>query len=249
MYDIQKIKTKSLQSQVYTKLKEQLMQGAWKAGEKLPSEHALCALFGVSRVTVRAAIQQLVILGMVEARHGGGTFVKTFSAIENVDNLHPLIQISQNRDLITVLEYRKIIEKGTIGLAWEKIKHEDIEILEETLQIMINTEDLAVYTEADLAFHHHLARITQNPIIIKVHDLISEILTTAMYDLVSLVGKEIGPAYHRRIIDTLKGGGKAECEAVMEEHMEENIRAVRKLENPDKSSSAGAALPEVSEQG
>jgi GntR family transcriptional repressor for pyruvate dehydrogenase complex len=242
MVGIQKIKAQSLQSQVYAKLKEQLMQGVWKAGEKLPSEHALCSMFGVSRVTVRAAIQQLGILGLVETRQGGGTFAGNFSAIENVDNLHPLMQINQNRDLITVLEYRKIIEKGTIGFAWEKITREDIEYLEETLRIEKGAEDLAVYTEADLAFHHHIARITQNSIIIKVYDLISEILATAMYDLVSQMGREIGPAYHRKIIDALKGGSKAECEALMDAHMEENIRAIRELENPDQDSEAGATF-------
>jgi GntR family transcriptional repressor for pyruvate dehydrogenase complex len=247
MYDIQKIKAKSLQSQVYTKLKEQLMKGVWKDGEKLPSEHALCGMFGVSRVTIRAALQQLGILGLVETRHGGGTFVKNFSAIENVDTLHPLMQINKNQDLITVLEYRKIIEKGTIGLAREKIKCQDIEILEETLRIMTNTEDLTAYIEADLAFHHHLARITQNSIIIKVHELISEILTTAMYDLVSQVGRKIGPAYHRRIIDALAAGSKAECEALMEEHMEENIRAIRKLENPNAGPSTGAEVQPLTE--
>jgi GntR family transcriptional repressor for pyruvate dehydrogenase complex len=239
MVDIQKIKAKSLQSQVYAKLKEQLMQGVWKAGEKLPSEHALCAMFGVSRVTVRAAIQQLGILGLVETRQGGGTFVENFSAIENVDNLHPLLQINQNRDLITVLEYRKIIEKGTIGVAWEKVKPEDIEFLEETLQIQINAEDLAEYIEADLVFHHHIARITQNSIVMKVYDLISEILATAMYDLVKQMGREIGPVYHRKIIDALKGGSKAECEALMEAHTEENIRVIREIENQDQDSSAG----------
>jgi GntR family transcriptional repressor for pyruvate dehydrogenase complex len=153
-----------------------------------------------------------------------------------VDNLHPLFQISHNQDLITVLEYRKIIEKGTIGLAREKICPQDIEILEETLRIMTSTEDTTAYIEADLAFHHHLARITQNSIIIRVYDLISEILTTAMHDLVNLVGREIGPAYHRKIIDALKEGGKAECETLMEEHMEENIRAIRKLEGTGASS-------------
>jgi GntR family transcriptional repressor for pyruvate dehydrogenase complex len=247
MGDIQKIKAKSLQSQVYTKLKEQLVSGAWKAGEKLPSEHALCALFGVSRVTVRAAIQQLVILGMVETRHGGGTFVKNFSAIENVDNLHPLMQISRNQDLITVLEYRKIIEKGTIGLVREKITEQDIEFLEETLRIMINTEDPTAYSEADLAFHHHLARMTANPIIIKVYDLISEILTTAMYDLVKLVGREIGPASHRKMIDALKSGTKAECEALMEEHLEENIMAIRNLDQPDNDNNPPETPPVLGE--
>jgi GntR family transcriptional repressor for pyruvate dehydrogenase complex len=237
MGDIQRIKAKSLQSQVYAKLKEQLVSGAWKTGEKLPSEHTLCALFGVSRVTVRAAIQQLVILGMVETRHGGGTFVKNFSAIENVDNLHPLMRISHNQDLITVLEYRKIIEKGTIGLVSEKVTDKDIEFLEETLRIMISAEDLTAYSEADLAFHHHLARMSQNPIIIKVYELISEILTTAMYDLANLIGREIAPVSHRKIIDALKRGSKAECEALMEAHLEENILAIRKLDDPDNGAS------------
>jgi GntR family transcriptional repressor for pyruvate dehydrogenase complex len=120
MHNIQKIKAESLRTQVYATLKEKLMQGAWQVGEKLPSEHEFCRLFGVSRVTIRAALQQLEILGLVETKQGGGTFVKNFSVSRNVDTLHPLIQIQQNQDLVTVMEYRKIVEKGTIGLAREK---------------------------------------------------------------------------------------------------------------------------------
>jgi GntR family transcriptional repressor for pyruvate dehydrogenase complex len=104
---------------------------------------------------------------------------------------------------------------------------------------MISAEDLTAYSEADLAFHHHLARMTANPIIIKVYELLSEILTTAMYDLASLIGREIAPASHRKILDALKGGSKAECEALMEAHLEENIAAIRKLDQPDDDASAG----------
>lgn len=111
MAKLKKIKTESLRSQVYMQLKSQL-NGVWKAGEKLPSESELCDTFGVSRVTVRAAIQQLEILGLIETQHGGGNFVRDFSTINALDTLHPLIQISENQDIITVLEYRKIIEKG-----------------------------------------------------------------------------------------------------------------------------------------
>ncbi len=75
MAKLQKIKVESLRSQVYMQLKNQLMAGVWKVGEKLPSENELCASLGVSRVTVRAAIQQLEILGLVETRHGDGNFV------------------------------------------------------------------------------------------------------------------------------------------------------------------------------
>jgi GntR family transcriptional repressor for pyruvate dehydrogenase complex len=236
MYDIEKIKTESLRSQVYGKLKEQLMKEVWKEGEKLPSEHELCGMFGVSRVTVRGALQQLEILGLVETKHGGGTFVKKFSPIENVDSLHPLMRIQKNQDLITVLEYRKIIEKGIIGLAVEKISPEDIVFLEKTYTAM--ADDVyhgAEYTGADLAFHNRLAEITGNSIIIKVYEFIEGILSAAMNDIVHLLGRNIGLTYHRKIIDALKRGNKGESEALMEEHIDATIRAIKQNRNPEDS--------------
>jgi GntR family transcriptional repressor for pyruvate dehydrogenase complex len=234
MYDdspIKKIKAESLRSQVYTRIKEQLMNGAWKPGAKLPSEHEFCSLFGVSRVTVRAAIQQLEILGLVETKQGGGTFVRNLSPLEGVDTFHPLLRIQKNQDLITVLEYRKIIEKGTIGLAQEKIGPGDIAFLEETYKTMVNSEyDAEEYTAADLAFHYRLAEITRNSIIIKVYDLINGILSAAMKDIVHILGRNIGLTYHRKIIDTLKKGNKKKSEALIEEHIEETIRAIRNRE-------------------
>ncbi len=112
MPKLKRVKTESLRSQVYVQLKSKLMEGVWKIGEKMPSENELCESFGVSRVTVRAALQQLGILGLVETKHGGGTFVRDFSTIDAVDALHPLMQINKNQDLITVLIYRKISRKA-----------------------------------------------------------------------------------------------------------------------------------------
>jgi GntR family transcriptional repressor for pyruvate dehydrogenase complex len=228
MHNIQKIKAESLRTQVYGTLKEKLMQGAWREGEKLPSEHEFCAMFGVSRVTIRAALQQLEILGLVETKQGGGTFVTRFSISRNVDTLHPLIQIQQNQDLITVMEYRKIVEKGTIGLAREKITPEDFALLEETYTTMTDEScGIDEFIQADFAFHCRLARISQNSMIIKVFDLLHEILYTAMRDIVHLTGRANGPVYHRKIIDALKNGDKAECEALMEDHIEKNIEVIR----------------------
>lgn len=227
MRDIQKIKAESLRTQVYATLKEKLMQGAWQEGEKLPSEHAFCAMFGVSRVTIRAALQQLEILGLVETKHGGGTFVKQFSCCRNIDALHPLIQIQRNQDLITVMEYRKIIEKGTAGLVREKITPGDFAALEETYAIMADEScPIDDYIRADFAFHYQLARISQNSMILKVYELLHEILFTAMRDIVHLAGRT-GPTFHRQIIDALKTGTKAECEALMEAHIEKNIEIIR----------------------
>jgi GntR family transcriptional repressor for pyruvate dehydrogenase complex len=159
-----------------------------------------------------------------------------------MDVLHPLMQISENRDIITILEYRKIIEKGTIGLIATKITAADIEKLEETYQLTVSlsvTEESQKQAEADHLFHYQLAQITKNPIIIKVYEIINVILAAAMVEIVRLLGTEMALRYHRQLIDALKTGDKALCESTMEAHIEETIKKIQNkdwvLQGTDKS--------------
>ena len=64
-----------LYQQLYFNLAQQINQGNWKQGERIPSESQLCELYHVSRVTVRAAVEKLVEDGMLIKRHGKGTYV------------------------------------------------------------------------------------------------------------------------------------------------------------------------------
>lgn len=58
------------------RLRHQIFQGQYAAGEQLPSEHQLMEQFGVSRITVRRAIANLVQQGLVQSQRGRGVFVK-----------------------------------------------------------------------------------------------------------------------------------------------------------------------------
>ncbi len=227
MAKLHRVKTDSLRTQIYVQLKNQLLNGAWKVGEKLPSENQLCETFGVSRVTVRAAIQQLEILGMVETKHGGGTYVLELPAVMTINNLQPSMLSNRNHDIITVLEYRKIIEKGTIGLAVEKICNKDFEYLEETYNTMLaSTDDHSRFAQADFKFHLRIAEIANNPIINNLYHLINQIMTASMADIVDLLGCEIGLYYHRKLIDALRARDKPTCEAEMEKHIDVTIQAI-----------------------
>ncbi|CAN5338902.1 GntR family transcriptional regulator [soil metagenome] len=66
----------SLHRQLFLVLRDQIAQGAFAPGGVLPKEEALCERFGVSRITVRRALADLAALGLVERRHGLGTFVR-----------------------------------------------------------------------------------------------------------------------------------------------------------------------------
>ena len=60
---------------IHDKIKEDVDDGAWKIGQRLPSERDLCETFDVSRMTVRQAITLLVDEGILERKPGSGTFV------------------------------------------------------------------------------------------------------------------------------------------------------------------------------
>jgi GntR family transcriptional regulator len=65
----------ALHRQLYLLLRDRIVRGAWRPGDALPTEEALCARFGVSRITVRRALSDLQAQGLVHRRHGLGTFV------------------------------------------------------------------------------------------------------------------------------------------------------------------------------
>ena len=65
-----------LHRQLFLTLRDQISRGMFAPGTPLPKEEALCESFGVSRITVRRALADLVALGLLEKRHGLGTFVR-----------------------------------------------------------------------------------------------------------------------------------------------------------------------------
>ena len=113
------IKKESVRGQVFWQLREQILRRTWPPGSKLPSENDLSRTMGVSRVSIREGIQHLVSLGILETKHGEGTFVRELSGQIHFNALIPLL-VLDDIDILNVLEYRQIIERGTAALAAER---------------------------------------------------------------------------------------------------------------------------------
>ena len=78
---LSEVKKTNIGEQVYHQMKNQILNGDWKPGDKIPSENQLMALFGVSRGTVRQAVQKLGGEGLIFTRHGEGSFVQTTGSV------------------------------------------------------------------------------------------------------------------------------------------------------------------------
>ncbi len=218
-------KNESLSRQVFEQLKEQIIIGEWKPGEKIPSENKLCEILNVSRVTIREAIQTLVALGLLEKKRGEGTFVKKFSGETYVNSLLPAFVTLDRSNASFVHEYRKIIEVGTMEFVVERATEEDIEELKDILEKMRDyKDDLEQFALEDLNFHLALSQIAKNPIIIKANFIMKDYLKEAMIEVIKAMGPEqYALYYHKKIIETIEKRDKEKAKKLMKKHLEKNV--------------------------
>jgi GntR family transcriptional repressor for pyruvate dehydrogenase complex len=233
------VRRASVKNQVFEQLRDRIMERAWLPGAKIPSENALAVAFGVSRVSIREALQMLASLGLLETRHGGGTYVREYSGEILFNPLLPML-VLDTFDILHVLEYRKIVERGIVSLVVKRAGNAEIEELEYAFRAMEgHSNDAHAFAQADLGFHLALAKATGNPVVMKVNAVITDILKVSMYGIVGSLGTRDGLYYHRRILDAIKARDGLRAESLMEEHVERTIRRWKRKHGGDQKSRAG----------
>ena len=223
---VRKIKRQSVASQVYEQLKQNIINGNWSAGEKIPSENDLVKMLGVSRISVREALKQLVSLGLLEARQGEGTFVKRLEADSYMSDLLPLMVLNRE-NIIELIKYREIIEVGAIALAVERADDSDIQALEENIKIheqCKNVQEKAA--QMDLEFHLLIAKASKNPFVIKANSIIKDIFHAVMEQIVKEMGTAPGLYYHKKLITAIKQRNKELAVSIMKEHLVNTEKAM-----------------------
>ena len=206
-FDLHALDKKDIREQVFDQLLSQITTGKWKPGEKIPSENELTSIMGVSRISVREAIQKLAAMDLVETYRGKGTFVKEFTTNNYLKSLTPMLLMTPG-DILFVVEYRRILEVGIIDLYTRNTTERDIVFLSRTLDKMKQyyRTNLKKYTKYDLEFHMKLYEMTGNPFIIKIRNLIYDILSAAMKEAVTERGAEEGIDFHSKMLEYIKTG-------------------------------------------
>ncbi len=174
---IKNIKKEKLTDQIYRTLKEMILSGQWPEGYRLPSEPELAAQFGVSRMSLRMALQKLQALGLIEVCVGSGTFVKRFSFDEYLEEISSLAFHTESPQKIA--EFRKALEGAGVCLAIQKYTPEGLKILGELLEAFhgaVLSNDPVEVTRTDIAFHNHIIETTENELFISVYRLSVKLL-------------------------------------------------------------------------
>jgi GntR family transcriptional regulator, transcriptional repressor for pyruvate dehydrogenase complex len=226
---IQPIKKANISEQVFEQLKQQLLLGEWKQGEKIPSENELAVAFAVSRVTVRQALQKLTVLGLIETRLGEGSFVKEVKLGVHMNTLIPMAYLGE-QSLLEVLEFRQVVEVKTAELAANRATEQDIEDLQKIFEQMEDYKnDSRKFSESDLDFHLKIAEMTNNSLIIETHNIIKDILSVAMQRIVKERGNTGGLHYHKMLLEAIREHDGEKAKDIMAQHVGDTYEMMSKL--------------------
>ncbi len=221
------IEKTSISEQVFEQLKDNLIKGEWKSGDKLPSENELAQAFNVSRVTIRQALSKLLALDLIETRFGEGSFVKEVSAGSYLQTLIPLAYLNKldSSAVNEVLEFRLIYEIEAAGLAAERMSSACVELLKDLLKKMQSSAvDIDVYSEYDLQFHAAIARQTGNALLIQLSRIMQDILRETINRLTNDVGVANGLCYHAKLIDAFEQKDSGKAKDIMRMHLKEILK-------------------------
>lgn len=229
---LKQIAKNNISDEVLEQIKNNIVSGEWKPGEKIPSENELKDTFGISRNSVRAALQKLIALGILTSKHGEGTFINDLSPGMYMNALIPMLILDRD-GLLEILEFRKIIEVESVKLAAKRATPKDILELEAVSDNMEHMTDSNYspksFAIADSYFHEVLVRCAGNSVLTKVNSIIKELLLSNQIEIQKLIGPSLAFKYHPLILQAVKQKDSRTASKLMEEHIDVTIENVRKM--------------------
>lgn len=212
-----------LYEQVLDRLRAYVAEGGLGAGDRLPTERDLAARLGVSRASVKQAIVVLEVQGLVEVRHGGGTYlVRDSLDVEPVERM-----VERRRRLPDVLEAREALETKLAELAAERRTEEDLAAMRSALTHMAKEiDDNRHGVEGDRLFHAAVTAAAHSSILAEfMRSIADQIAESRTESLRQPHRPARSLAQHQAILDAIAEGRPGAAAAAMRRH----VRTVAKV--------------------
>jgi GntR family transcriptional repressor for pyruvate dehydrogenase complex len=220
----------TLTASAFEQLISYVVNGAWRAGDRIPPERELCQQLGIARTSLREALKAMELIGMLDSRVGDGTFVCPRSEFLS----RPLLWAftgTDHEELRDIMEAREFLERDLAGLAAERATDAEIEAIAQTIQQMracvANGESIL---ELDLAFHLAIARAAHNEVLRNAVQLLRNLMKQwLMLKLLmpQVPGKVL--KQHEAIYKAIKERDTVAARAAMWSHLEETSELVAQV--------------------
>jgi DNA-binding FadR family transcriptional regulator len=224
------LKTKKVSTAVLEEIRRMITSGEIKEGDKFPNQNDFAAQLGVSRPSLREALQVLSQLGAIEQRPGAGTIlVSSTPALFSADITPPLFStMDANREL---METRRIVEIGLAGMAAKRATDTEITELGQALGGMDSARqkgDKKAFAESDLLFHYLVAKSSHNRFSVSVFQGISQALDQLLQNAFQAMPVLLDVSFraHRKIFRAIAARDPEAAKEAMERHLREGENAL-----------------------
>jgi DNA-binding FadR family transcriptional regulator len=222
------VKKESISDVVTENIKESILSGNFKPGDKFFSEHELMDQFQVSRIVVRESLRKLEATGLLIIKHGSGMFVAESNAGAISDALTSALKMQKvNIDEIT--EARLSFEPAIARLAVERMTPEYLDALkanmEEARKLLANN---SLAKNKNIDFHRIIAEATQNRVVrLSMTALLHAVRNLDPPTRGQKVRDKAALSFHRKILKAIEEKDSDKTEKLMYEHI---IKVREKLE-------------------
>ncbi|OEU73230.1 MAG: hypothetical protein BA874_01985 [Desulfuromonadales bacterium C00003068] len=219
------IRPKKISEEIIGQIKELIAKGELSPGDRIPSERDLASALGVSRPSLREALMALEMMGFVEARQGGGTYVRSLTDNTIADPLASLIEDKSPRVLHALVEVRMGLESWSAYLAAQNATEEEIKTLQDLCHTMEEQAASGGWdADIDARFHVTITEATHNTLQVHVLNTIYGLFhTTIMVALSEFYSKEgyteLLLEQHKAIVEAIAGRDPKRAREAMMTHL------------------------------
>lgn len=214
----------SISRQIAEQLRNAIVNGQFKIGERLPTEDELAQRYGVSRPSVREALKRLAAQNLVRARRGptGGNFVVQPSYEELAESLSGAVTLLVGMgalDIEEIIEARRILQGSCLQQAVTSVNTQHLREIENALARQQDPETSdEEFCQADVAFHRALVDATDNGMLRFVMYTVIEALIPVTNMVVTVVRERSDIiSLHRQMLDHLGQGNASGLREKMDE--------------------------------
>lgn len=216
----------TLCKEVADSIRQDIIKGIWKPGDRLPGEYEFAEKYNVSRFTIREAIKTLHSSGLISIRRGVGTFVSDNKPESYMRGLLSHM-VLEPQDIKTICEARMPIESQTVALCAQKADKDVVKTLWQMCDSMNNKlKDTRMdeYNRIDLAFHLYIAEIAGNPILYEMLSALQEFLIAQMNETIDPRLENASIVQHRQIVQAIEANDVELATLMMQRHIEKSIQ-------------------------
>jgi GntR family transcriptional regulator, transcriptional repressor for pyruvate dehydrogenase complex len=155
------------------KIKEMIVSGVLRPGDRLPKEADLANQLGLSRSSLREAVRALSLLNVLHVRQGDGTYVSSLDPVLLLEAVTFVLDFHQDDTVMQAFRVRAILEPAATELAAQRITEQEVDGLRSLLDTLGADPSVEELVANDLEFHRRIAAASGIPLLCSLLDTIT----------------------------------------------------------------------------